>query len=145
MSYLDIHIGQQVRRRRITLGLSQKALADGLGITFQQIQKYEKGANTVNARRLHELSKTLGIPVAYFFEGLRSGATAGKEAAEPVAIGHDDWVASERETIEMIKAFTRIRDRRLRHCMAQMMRHLTDAGGGKDSGKNRQKRMANGK
>lgn len=77
----DVHIGRKIRERRVARGLSQAALADRLGITFQQIQKYESGANRVGGSRLWELSKALGVPVGYFFEGLEEGRAA--PAGEP--------------------------------------------------------------
>ncbi len=72
---IDRHIGQRVRERRVVLGLSQTALADGLGITFQQVQKYEKGFNRIAAGRLYGCAELLGVPPAYFFEGLEGSDT----------------------------------------------------------------------
>lgn len=77
----DVHIGRKLRERRVGRGLSQAALAERLGITFQQVQKYESGANRIGGSRLWELSRALGVPVGYFFEGLEEGAAAG--GAEP--------------------------------------------------------------
>jgi transcriptional regulator with XRE-family HTH domain len=69
---VDIHIGQKIRARRILLGLSQTELADTAGISFQQVQKYEKGTNRVGASRLQQFSEALGVPPSYFFEGAPS-------------------------------------------------------------------------
>ena len=69
-TYIDVHVGQRVRQRRTLLGYSQERLADALNLTFQQVQKYERGANRVGAGRLYELSHALDVPVNYFFEEL---------------------------------------------------------------------------
>jgi transcriptional regulator with XRE-family HTH domain len=78
----DIHIGRKVREKRISLGMSQSALAEKLGITFQQVQKYESGANRVGGSRLWDISNSLGVPVSYFFEGLTE-VSAQKSKGEP--------------------------------------------------------------
>lgn len=77
---VDTHIGQKLRARRILLGLSQTALADAAGISFQQVQKYEKGSNRVGASRLQQFSEALGVPPSYFFEGV---PTVGKKIRAP--------------------------------------------------------------
>jgi transcriptional regulator with XRE-family HTH domain len=77
---VDTHIGQKIRARRTLLGLSQTELADAAGITFQQVQKYEKGTNRVGASRLQQFSETLGVPPSYFFEG---APTVGKKQPAP--------------------------------------------------------------
>ena len=71
---VDIHVGKRIRMRRKTLGVSQEQLASALGLTFQQVQKYEKGGNRVSASKLHGIGKFLGVPVAFFFEGLEEAA-----------------------------------------------------------------------
>ena len=70
--YVDIHVGQKIRRRRWMTDMTQKQLADAVGIKFQQIQKYETGANRVSASRLFEISQALSVPVSYFFEAIES-------------------------------------------------------------------------
>jgi transcriptional regulator with XRE-family HTH domain len=67
---VDLHVGGRVRMRRKLLGMSQEHLADALGLTFQQVQKYERGANRVSASKLYDMAKTLQVPVAFFFDGL---------------------------------------------------------------------------
>ena len=67
---IDIHVGQQMRRRRVQLGMSQESLGKAIGLTFQQVQKYERGANRVSASRLWRMADALGVPIAYFFEDL---------------------------------------------------------------------------
>jgi len=70
--YVDIHVGQKIRRRRWMTDMTQKQLADAVGIKFQQIQKYETGANRVSASRLFEISQALSVPVSYFFEAIET-------------------------------------------------------------------------
>src|SRR3546814_16587037 len=77
-----IHVGGRVRLRRVFLGYSQAKLANALGLTFQQIQKYERGANRISASKLYELSRILSVPVTYFFEGVESEAEAGTAAGQ---------------------------------------------------------------
>ena len=77
---VDRHIGSKLRERRLEIGMSQEALADLLGITFQQIQKYEKGANRVAASRLYAISKALDVSVSYFFDGLAGSAVKSKRS-----------------------------------------------------------------
>lgn len=73
---VDRHVGVRIRQRRLILGMGQEDLGDALSLTFQQVQKYERGSNRVSAGRLHQLGKALGVPVGYFFEGLDDTAAA---------------------------------------------------------------------
>ena len=78
---VDVHVGSRVRLRRTMLGMSQEKLGEAIGLTFQQVQKYERGANRIGASRLHDLSCVLDVPVAYFFEEYGDGAgSAGADA-----------------------------------------------------------------
>jgi transcriptional regulator with XRE-family HTH domain len=74
---VDRHIGLRLRSRRLALKMTQTDLADALGVTFQQVQKYEKGSNRISASTLNEMAETLKVPVAYFFEGLQSKGASG--------------------------------------------------------------------
>ena len=100
---VDLHIGQRVRHRRWLLGMTQQQLAQSVGIRFQQIQKYESGANRVSASRLWDLAKALDIPVSFFFEGLHNAAAA------PEANGGDGnveaGVLQNKETMDLIRAY----------------------------------------
>src|SRR5215212_6697792 len=79
---IDIHVGSRVRLRRMMLGMSQERLGENLGITFQQIQKYEKGTNRIGASRLQHIARVLSMPVSYFFEGAPGMAAAPAEGLE---------------------------------------------------------------
>ena len=123
---VDLHVGGRVRMRRKMLGVSQERLADALGLTFQQVQKYERGANRVSASKLYEIARFLSAPISYFFEGL-SDPTSGE------APGHDD--ASEQfvhdflmtsEGLELAAAFPKIRRSRLRRRVLDLVRALSE-------------------
>ena len=124
---LDSHVGSRVRLRRMLLGISQEKLGERLGLTFQQIQKYEKGINRIGASRLYELAGVLGVPVQYFYDDAPSmtaanGAVAGM--AEPSQESYVvDFLAS-REGLELNKAFVRITDPRQRRAVLDLVRSL---------------------
>src|SRR5215813_6039723 len=109
---IDLHVGKRLRRRRRLLGLTQQQLAESIGIRFQQIQKYECGANRVTASRLYELAVALNVPVNYFFEGLQqsmSPTTPGAPANDRDIIAAD--VLSQKETLELIRAYYKLGER----------------------------------
>src|ERR1700722_11669613 len=112
---VDAHIGQKIRARRNLLGLSQTDLADSAGITFQQVQKYEKGANRVGAGRLMQFSEALGVPPSYFFEGV---PTVGKKAPAPSEgeLSQDTIVSflGTREGAALVRAFMAIKQKPIR-------------------------------
>lgn len=103
---IDLHLGRRLRRRRRLLGLTQQQLANAVGIRFQQIQKYECGANRISAARLWQLSEALETPVAYFYDGL-------SEAAERVNVEADRGgeMFSRKETIDLIQAYYQLSER----------------------------------
>ena len=114
---VDVHVGDRLRLRRNTLGLSQKQLGKAAGLTFQQIQKYERGTNRMGASRLFQLARILDIPVVWFFEDMASGpgiknrgfAESGQTPLEGAPPGLDQ-VMSRRETAELLRAWYRIAD-----------------------------------
>lgn len=123
---IDAHVGKRLRQRRTMLGLSQEAVAKAVGITFQQVQKYEKGANAMNSSRLYEFAQFMHVPVAYFFEGLDSGnAAQGFSEGEAEKFAHPGRV-SDRESLEMMKAFKRIKEQVIRKRLADMVRAIAD-------------------
>lgn len=112
---IDKHVGSRVRMRRILLGLSQERLGDALGLTFQQVQKYEKGTNRIGASRLQQISKVLQVPPSFFFEGApvtEDLLPAG--FAEPVSSAYVVDFLSSVEGIQLNKAFASIKDARVR-------------------------------
>jgi transcriptional regulator with XRE-family HTH domain len=112
---VDIHVGQKIRARRNLLGMSQTELADAAGITFQQVQKYEKGANRVGAGRLQQFSETLGVPPSYFFEG---APTVGKKqpTRQEGEISEETIVSflGTREGAALVRAFLAIKQKPIR-------------------------------
>lgn len=104
---VDLHVGKRVRQRRWVMGLTQQQLAQALGIRFQQVQKYESGANRISASRLFDLAKALQVPVGFFYEGLGETAEpAGvAEAAEPY-----DYQIQGKETHDLLRAYYALND-----------------------------------
>ena len=123
---VDIHVGQKIRGRRIFLQMSQTEVADALGITFQQIQKYEKGLNRVGASRLQQISDALGVSPFYFFEG---APTVGKKAPTP-----DEGELSERtivsflgtrEGADLVRGFLAIKQKPIRRALIDFIGTFT--------------------
>ena len=120
---VDKHVGNRVRMRRLMLGISQQKLGDALGVSFQQVQKYENGANRIGASRLQRISDILEVPAAFFFEGAPNlhRATHGvKEAPSPAYLS--DFLATS-EGLSLTKAFVRIKEPKLRRRIV----HLVEA------------------
>ncbi len=133
---IDVHVGSRVRLRRMSLGMSQERLGRHLGLTFQQVQKYEKGVNRIGASRLYAIARVLDAPVQFFFEempkaavaGLPSAAETEVEAAEPGgAIRISDFVASA-EGLELNRSFQRITDQATRRRLAELVRSVAGEG-----------------
>ncbi|HEX2859317.1 MAG TPA: helix-turn-helix domain-containing protein [Alphaproteobacteria bacterium] len=101
---IDTHVGQRLKARRQLLGFSQEKLGSAVGVSFQQVQKYESGANRVGASRLMQLAKVLGTSVAYFFEGFSGDKANLKMVAEDKPV-MDEAVFQKKETIDLLKAF----------------------------------------
>jgi transcriptional regulator with XRE-family HTH domain len=124
---IDLHVGSRVRLRRMLLGMSQEKLAERLGVTFQQVQKYEKGINRIGASRLFDLAQVLGVPVQFFYDDAPFGPTAaaGEPSFEERPAEGDlvDFLHS-REGIELTKAFVRISDQKVRRSIVDLVRAL---------------------
>jgi transcriptional regulator with XRE-family HTH domain len=103
---IDLHLGKRLRRRRRLLGLTQQQLANAVGIRFQQIQKYECGANRISAARLWQLAEALQAPVSYFYDGLTESAVRA-ETAEPRSEG----MMARKETMDLIRAYYQLGER----------------------------------
>jgi len=120
---VDIHVGSRVRLRRTQLGISQEKLAVELGLTFQQVQKYERAANRISASRLFQIGKVLDVKVPFFYEGY-SDADAPSGFAEPPAEAFQSDLLQRRDTIELFKAFYAIDDAALRRRLLDLARTL---------------------
>lgn len=124
---IDKHVGSRVRMRRMMLAMSQEKLGDALGLTFQQVQKYEKGTNRIGASRLQQISNTLQVPVAFFFEGAPDLHVKGdrmSEAPSPAYVS--DFLATS-EGLSLTKAFMRIAEPKLRRRIVDLVEEI--AGG----------------
>lgn len=130
---VDVHVGGRVRLRRTLLGMSQEKLGDSVGLTFQQIQKYERGANRVGASRLYELSRILDVPIAFFFDDLSEDLKTGEgryragmrdRGQQPL---ETDPMAR-RETLELVRAYYRITDPKVRKRVFELTKAVAAAG-----------------
>ncbi|MHB8271426.1 helix-turn-helix domain-containing protein [Bradyrhizobium sp.] len=109
---VDVHVGKRVRIRRIEIDMAQQVLGQHVGLTFQQIQKYEKGTNRIGASRLQQIGKALEVPAAYFFEGAPGGWEGDTSSQTPAATIE---LLATREGKNLVAAFARITDSKIRH------------------------------
>lgn len=122
---VDIHVGDRVRERRKFLGLSQEQLADGLCITFQQVQKYERGANRISASKLFGIAGLLKVPVASFFEGYTDSATESEFVESSSEQSINRFLATA-EGIELAEVFPKVRSAKHRRRLLELVRSLTE-------------------
>lgn len=128
---VDVHVGSRVRLRRTLLGLSQEKLGDALGLTFQQVQKYERGANRIGASRLFDLSRVLDVPISFFFDDMttevsdRSPAQRVGLADMPQADFESDPMAK-RETLELVRAYYLIKNANVRKRVFDLAKALAN-------------------
>ena len=135
-SPIDVHVGARLRRRRTLLRMNQTKLGDAIGVTFQQVQKYERGANRIGSSRLFNLSRILDVPVQFFFDDMptavaASSPTLGRGKAKKLPSYQPDPMVT-RETLELVRAYYKITDPEIR----KRLRELTNAigaGASKDS------------
>ncbi|MBY0567478.1 MAG: helix-turn-helix domain-containing protein [Hyphomonadaceae bacterium] len=120
---IDKKIGQRVRTRRLEIGMSQERLAELLGVTFQQVQKYEKGVNRIAASRLHDIALSMDMPIAKFFEGLGGRASAG--VAESSKDYIDDALATP-EGAQLMSLFASIKSKKVRRQVLELVKALTE-------------------
>lgn len=123
---IDIHVGKRVRLRRTLLGMSQEKLGEALGLTFQQVQKYERGTNRIGSSRLYNLSQILGVPVSFFFEEIHPEVAEGGAPGGDRSIGRSvepDQLAK-RETLEMVRAYYRIENPQVRKRIFELIKSL---------------------
>ena len=130
---IDAHVGSRVRLRRILLGMSQEKLARAVGLTFQQIQKYERGANRIGASRLFQITRVLDVPVSFFFDDMPSDAGHGIPGlAEGPAETFEQGNVARRETLELVRAYYKITDPAVRRRMFDLTKALGRSGGDAD-------------
>ncbi len=128
---VDAHVGRRVRLRRTLLGMSQTALGQGVGLTFQQIQKYERGSNRIGSGRLYQFAEVLDVPVPFFFDDMTPDVAGRLPSVSEahVAGGERDQMLS-RETLELVKAYYRISDPGVRRHAREFVRLISDLAAG---------------
>jgi transcriptional regulator with XRE-family HTH domain len=123
---IDRHVGSRLRLRRMLMDMSQGALGSAIGVTFQQVQKYEKGSNRIGASRLQQISRILGVPVGFFFEGAPLSmevAETGDQAPSPSYM--TDFLATS-DGVALTKAFMEIKDSRLRRRIIDLVENIAE-------------------
>jgi transcriptional regulator with XRE-family HTH domain len=133
---VDIHVGSRLRIRRNLVGFSQEQLGKALGLTFQQIQKYERGVNRMGSSRLFQISRLLSVPVSYFFEEMapvhgwaQQGSSESEQSAmedTPAPMAEDYDVLRKRETLELVRAYYRIQDSKQRRKVYELVRSMAE-------------------
>ncbi|MGH6763303.1 MAG: helix-turn-helix domain-containing protein [Phyllobacterium sp.] len=123
---IDIHVGSRIRLRRNMLGFSQEKLGESLGITFQQIQKYEKGTNRVGASRLQAIAGILSVPVAFFFEDAPGVGTETQGFAETGDVNYVVDFLSSAEGLQLNRSFAKISDPKIRRKIVDLVKSLSD-------------------
>jgi transcriptional regulator with XRE-family HTH domain len=127
---MDIHVGSRVRLRRMVIGMSQEKLGEKMGLTFQQIQKYEKGTNRIGASRLHQLSQIMDVPVGFFFEDAPSHVS--RHVMAPAGFAESKTEAflldflNSRDGLELNRAFVKITDPKVRKRVVELVRALSE-------------------
>ncbi len=131
-SPIDVHVGSRIRLRRTLMGMSQERLGEALGLTFQQVQKYERGVNRVGASRLFDLSRVLDVPISFFFDDMPDSlaaqpGTSGRRSVSGFADSQDgfgDDTLNRRETLELVRAYYRITDPAIRKRVFELIKSM---------------------
>ncbi len=130
---VDVFVGQKLRSRRNLIGITQESLAEAAGITFQQVQKYEKGRNRLSASRLFQFSRVLDVPVSYFFEGfaasdsqigIQGGFADNDQDAFVGEVDEHEDILHRKETVELIRTYYGINDEKLRRDFLKMLKQM---------------------
>ncbi len=130
---VDMHVGERVKQRRVLLGMTQTGLGDAIGLTFQQVQKYERGANRIGASRLLAITRVLDVPIIYFIEDMPpevatiSPATKGRGKAKKLP-GYESDIMVKRETLDLVRAYYKIEDADVRKGVYQLTKAMGAAG-----------------
>jgi transcriptional regulator with XRE-family HTH domain len=138
-SPIDVHVGSRIRLRRTLMGMSQERLGEALGLTFQQVQKYERGVNRVGASRLFDLSRVLDVPISFFFDDMpeplagmhgnyQTTRAAGGFAENQDGFGTDEML-NRRETLELVRAYYRINEASVRKRVFDLIKSMGPAEG----------------
>lgn len=125
---IDIHVGSRVRMRRMMVGMSQEKLGEALSLTFQQVQKYEKGTNRIGASRLHQIASALGVQIEFFYEGapVAVGSPMSGFAEAPNPPYMNDFLSTS-DGLQLMRCFVRVRDPRVRKRIVELVEAFADA------------------
>ena len=125
---IDIHVGSRIRLRRTLMGMSQERLGEAIGLTFQQVQKYERGVNRVSASRLFEVAQVLDVPISFFYDDMSEAGVRhvpqGPAGFSDCQDGFTDDTLNRRETLELVRAYYRIADADVRKRMFDLIKSL---------------------
>ena len=126
---VDVHVGARVRLRRTLLGLSQEKLGEAIGLTFQQVQKYERGANRVGSSRLYDLSRVLDVPITYFFDEMPNAVQDKSPSrlmglAQPPSVDYEPDPMAKRETLELVRAYYKIAEPAVRKRLFDLIKSI---------------------
>jgi transcriptional regulator with XRE-family HTH domain len=122
---IDRHVGSRVRMRRMIVGISQGKLGEALGLTFQQVQKYEKGTNRIGASRLQHIARVLGVPIEFFFEGVPHVTTHGIVGSDVAPSYVADFLSTS-EGVQLTRAFVRVTDPKVRRRFISLVRAMAE-------------------
>lgn len=139
-SSVDEHVGARLRQRRALMGMSQEKLAECVGITFQQVQKYENGANRISAGRLYEFSDALNVPVSFFYENMKANnpksyRNLGVSEGEQSVIEDQPDIMQMKETLELVRVYYSIQNPKLRKDLFNLVKSMADNLKKQDQGK----------
>jgi len=133
---IDVHVGRRIRQRRTLLGMSQEKLAEAIGLTFQQVQKYERGSNRVSSSRLFDLTHVLDVPMSYFFDEMEAGVAdkspsrlMGVSASKMQKAAAEPDPLAKRETLELVRAYYKIAEPRVRKRVFELTKAVAKAAG----------------
>ncbi len=121
---VDIHVGSRIRLRRTLLGMSQEKLGKAISLTFQQVQKYERGTNRVGSSRLYQLAKVLNVPVSFFFDDMTPEVAGGPPGFRDDKTDFDDNPLTKRETLELVRAYHRISSAAVRKRVFELVKAM---------------------
>ncbi len=124
---IDRHVGSRVRMQRVLMKMSQEKLGDALGLTFQQVQKYEKGTNRIGASRLQQISKTLNVPPSFFFEGAPTSSGEPQQGLQEESLQFIVDFLATAEGLHLNRSFARIRDPKVRKRIVELVAALAEA------------------
>lgn len=121
---VDVHVGNRLKARRALMGWSQEKLGSAIDLTFQQIQKYEQGMNRISSGKLYQISQIMNVPVTYFFDGYDDGSTQPGFSDNEQSAFVDDRVINDKETLELVRTFTSIKDPEVRKNALRLLKSI---------------------